>query len=176
MERFLIRDGKISSPGAEGPRRCPEGQLSPRVDSMSLSQLAARRLGWGFHTLRGGIYPDLRFRPRVVGVVAIWKVSDPGMGTYPPRVWRNLGVVPRGNSRRALAPGAPANQQSPSGVWVSTPCVAVSTRAICVFVPGLLKLHRYGRISDPGMGNYPPRVRRDLGVGPRSNSRRALAP
>ena len=30
--------------------------------------------GWGFHTLRGAIDPeDLIFRPRVVGVVEIWK-------------------------------------------------------------------------------------------------------
>ena len=37
---------------------------------MSLSQLAASQLGWGFHTLRGGIDPgDLSLRPRVVGVV-----------------------------------------------------------------------------------------------------------
>ena len=25
-----------------------------------------------------------------------------------------------------------------------------------VFIPGLLKLSLYGRISDPGMGSYPP--------------------
>ena len=37
-------------------------------------------------------------------------------GTYPPRVWRDLGVGPRGNVRRALPPRAPSNQQSPSGV------------------------------------------------------------
>jgi len=35
----------------------------------------------------------------------------------------------------------------------------------------------YGGISEPGMGTYPPRVRRDRGVSPRGNSRRArLAP
>ena len=44
---------------------------------------------------------------------------------------------------------------------------------ICDFVPGLLELWRYGRFS--WMGAYPVRVRRDLGVGPRDNSRRALA-
>ena len=65
-------DGKLSSPGPAGPRRCPEGQLSPRAGYMSLSQLATSQLGWGFHTLRGGINPeDLRFRPRVVGIVDI---------------------------------------------------------------------------------------------------------
>ena len=34
----------------------------------------------------------------------------------------------------------------------------------------------HGRISDPGMGTYPPLVQRDLGIGPRGSSRRALAP
>ena len=37
---------------------------------------AITQLGWRFHTLRGGTDPgDLRFRPRVVGVVEIWKDS-----------------------------------------------------------------------------------------------------
>ena len=41
---------------------------------MSLNQLATSQLGWGFHAMRGGINPgDLRFRPRIVGVVEIWK-------------------------------------------------------------------------------------------------------
>ena len=66
------RDGKLSSPGAAGPRRWPEGQLSPRAGSVSLDQLAASQLGCGLHTLRGGIDPgDMRFRPRVVGVIDI---------------------------------------------------------------------------------------------------------
>ena len=43
--------------------------------------------------------------------------------------------------------------------------------------PGDLPLRsRYGRISDPGMGTYPPLVRRDLGIGPRGNSSNELAP
>ena len=67
-------DRNLSSPGAAGPRRWHEGQLSPGAGSMSPSQYAITQLGWGFHTLRGGIDPgDLRFRPRVVGVVEIWK-------------------------------------------------------------------------------------------------------
>ena len=41
---------------------------------MSLRKMATSQNGWGFHTLRGGIDPgNLRFRPRVVGVVEIWK-------------------------------------------------------------------------------------------------------
>ena len=35
--------------------------------------------GWGFHTLWGGIDPgDLFFRPRVVGVVEIWREFSSG--------------------------------------------------------------------------------------------------
>ena len=44
-------------------------------------------------------------------------IPDPRMGNYPPRVRRDLGVGPRGNSRRALASLAPAYQQSPSTLW-----------------------------------------------------------
>ena len=62
----------LSSPGVAGPRRCPKMKLSPRVGSMSPSQSATSQLDWGFHILRGGIDPgDLRFRPRVVGVLNI---------------------------------------------------------------------------------------------------------
>ena len=36
--------------------------------------ISNKPVGWGFHTLQGGIDPeDLRFRARVVGVVEIWK-------------------------------------------------------------------------------------------------------
>ena len=61
-------------------------------------------------------------------------------------------------------------------VGVSTPCEAVSTRKICVFVPRLFEVQRYGSISDPEMRSYPPRVRRDLDVVPRANPRRVLTP
>ena len=74
MEGFLTRGWKLILPGFGRSRRCPEGQLSTRAGSMSLSQLATSQLGWGFYTMRGGIDPgDLRFSSRVVGVVEIWK-------------------------------------------------------------------------------------------------------
>ena len=74
MEEGLTRDGNLSSPGAAGPRRGPKGQLSPRAGSKSPSQSAITLWGWIFHTVRGGIDPgDQLFRPRVVGVVDIWK-------------------------------------------------------------------------------------------------------
>ena len=72
---------------------------------------------------------------------------------------------------------APANQRSADGVGVSTPCGAVSTRGITVFVPALSELQMYGGIAKPGMGTCPSRVRRDGGFSPRGNSRRErLAP
>ena len=71
---FLSGDEALSAPGVAGPRRCPEGQLSPRAGSMSLSQSATSQLCWGFYTLRGGLNTgDLRFRPRVVEVEDIWE-------------------------------------------------------------------------------------------------------
>ena len=67
-------DGNLSFPTAAGPRRGPEGKVSPRPGSMGPSQSAITQLGWSFHTLRGGFDPrDLRFRPRVDGVIEILK-------------------------------------------------------------------------------------------------------
>ena len=71
-------------------------------------------------------------------------IYDSGMGPYPPRV--------------ALAQQNPTNQRSARGVGISTPCVAGSTPSISVFRPGWLEMLTYGRISDPGMGPYPPRL------------------
>ena len=72
MEGFLTRGWEISSPGVAGLRRLPEGQLSARAGSMSPSQSTIIQWGWGFRILRGGIDPgDVRFRPRVDGVVEI---------------------------------------------------------------------------------------------------------
>ena len=73
-KNFLSGDETLSSPGVAGPRCCPERQLSPRAGSMSSSQSATSQWGLGFHTVRIGIDAgDLRFRPRVVVVVEIWK-------------------------------------------------------------------------------------------------------
>ena len=58
---------------------------------------------------------------------------------------------------------------------VSTPCGAVSTRGITVFVPVWLVLYTLKSILDSGMETYLPRVRQDLDVGPSGDSRSALA-
>ena len=39
-----------------------------------------------------------------------------------------------------------------------------------------MEMYIYGRISERGMEPYPPRVRRDLDLVPRGNSRSALVP
>ena len=60
-------------------------------------------VGLGFPHRAGGLDPgDLRFRLWAVGVVGV--ISSPEMGTYLSRERRDLDVVPRGNSRRVLAP------------------------------------------------------------------------
>ena len=64
------------------------------------------------------------------------RIFAPGMGLYPPRL--------------ALAPRTPAIQQSITGVGVSAPCGAVSTRGAAVFVPGVLELTRAGRYRPGG--------------------------
>ena len=46
---------------------------------------------------------------------------------------------------------SPANQRSAGGTGVFTPCGAISTRGIYVFVPRLSELKRCGRISNPEM-------------------------
>ena len=145
----------ISSPGGAGPRRWSEGQLSPRAGSTTLSQSATSQWpGLDFHTMRGGIDPeDHRFRPRVVGVVDIWKNFFSG-------------------DRTLSSPSPPAlhTNTSQSAIrwwgWFSTPCEAMSNRGNSVFVPGLSELHMYGRISDPGMGTIPPQGKRALCTSP----------
>ena len=53
----------------------------------------------------------------------IRRISEPGMGLYPPRI--------------ALPLRAPANQRSTRGIGVSTSCGAVSTRKNSIFVCGV---------------------------------------
>ena len=64
----------LSSLSPAGCRRWPEVQLPPRSGSMSLRQSVTTQFGWGFRTLQRGIETgDLRFHPRVIGVVGIWE-------------------------------------------------------------------------------------------------------
>ena len=141
---------------------------------MRNNQSATSQWSWGFHTVWSGTDRGYAFSSAVCWSCRYGRISGPVMGTYPPRVRRDLGVGPRGNSRRALATKAPTNQQLASAVGVSIPHGKGSTRATSVFVPGLLELYIYGQISHRGIKPYPPRMRRDLDVGQEGQSRRAL--
>ena len=99
---------------------------------------------------------------------------SPLLGLYTPRVRRDLDVVPRGISRHALAPQTQPISK-PMGVGFPHLRAGID-RGMTVFVPSLLELLMYGRIYDPGMGTYPPRMRRDLDVVSTGNFRCALAP
>ena len=80
---FWAGDGAVSSPGC--------------VRSTRPSQSAIGPCDWGFHTVRGDVDPGkLDFRPRDVGVVYVWKYSEPGMGPNPPRVRRHWEGCPEG--------------------------------------------------------------------------------
>ena len=94
----------LASPGAAGPRRWPQGELSPRACSMSLSQLATSHLSWGLHTLRGGIdLRDHRLGSRFAGNIDR-RMYYPEMGPKPPRERRNFDLSRWGNPHRPLAP------------------------------------------------------------------------
>ena len=86
-------------------------------------------------------------------------LSDPGMGHYRPRVALALFSSP---IRSAMGRWSWGFHTVRSGV----------DPEINIFVPGLSELYIHEGISEPGMGIYP-RARRDRGVPPRGNSRRA---
>ena len=97
MEGFLSRGWELILPGCGGTSALARGATLTARCSMSSSPSAIIQWGWGFRTLRGGIDPgELPRRPRVVGVVEIWKGSEPGIGTHLPRRRRELGVGPSG--------------------------------------------------------------------------------
>ena len=109
---YLQRYGRISDknssfPGVAGPRRWPKRQLSPRATSTSSIQSAITQ--WGYPVRLGFPHPAGRYRPgRYVYLSPACSICRDMEGlltrTYPPRVWRDLGVGPRGNVRRALPP------------------------------------------------------------------------
>ena len=68
------------------------------------------------------------------------EIYYPGIKHYPLHVQQDVDVGQMGNSRRELASQDSANQQPACGVGVSTPCGAVLTRTVSVFVAGLLVL------------------------------------
>ena len=72
----MIRGWDLIIPGCGGTSTLSrEATLAARWLHEPLGQsISNQPVGWGFHTVRGGFDPgELRFRPRVVGVVEILK-------------------------------------------------------------------------------------------------------
>ena len=96
--------------------------------------ISNQSMGWRFHTVRGGIDPgDHCFVPGLLGLYMYGRIYDPGLVSYPPRMSRDLDIVPRGNTRR-LYERQPINNR---WMGVEFRYGAVSTRGIIAFVPGL---------------------------------------
>ena len=72
-----MRGWELILPGCGGTSALTRGESLAALwlhEPQATRQSAIIQLGWGFHTLRGGIDPgDLRFRSRVAEVVEIWK-------------------------------------------------------------------------------------------------------
>ena len=60
--------------------------------------------------------------------------------------------------RVELSLRAPAKRRLANGIEIYTPCREVSTPDKTVFVLGLSGLDRYGHVSAPAVGPYPPLV------------------
>ena len=119
------------------------------------------------------------------------------MGPYTRLGRRDLHVVEDGNSARWLHEPQPIINQpvelgfpnragridpgdlrSSSGCWRFADSRAFVIRGWELILPGCGGTSTFARGATlyPEMGRCPPRVRQDLDVGPRGNSRRALAP
>ena len=74
MEGFLTRGWELILPGCSGTSALSRGVTLAACWLHEPQPINNHPVGLGFHTLRSGIDPeDLRFRPRVVRVVEIWK-------------------------------------------------------------------------------------------------------
>ena len=157
---FLSGDENLSSPG------CACSTYDPQP-------ISDRQVGTGFphragRFQRGGFpFPSPGFWSRRDVEGCLTGRRDP--------------ILPGCGGASTLARGqlclrARSTRQKPTnGVAVSTPRKAVLTRGTSVFVAGLLQSSRCETISSPGMRTYYPRTRRDLDVGQREDSLRALA-
>ena len=77
MERFLIWRWNVTLPECGATSTLARGETPTARWLHEHQPITNQSVGSGFHTVCGGIDPgDLRFRPRVVGVVEIWKEYD----------------------------------------------------------------------------------------------------
>ena len=105
MEGFVIRGYNPVLPWCGGTATLARGATLASLGLHEPQPNSNHPFGLGFPHLTGRPRSgDMRFHPRVVGDVDVRNMFYPGMRPYPPRVWRDLDVVPRGNSSRALAP------------------------------------------------------------------------
>ena len=134
---FLSGDGTLSSQGATGPRRWSEGQLSPRAGSMSSGLSAISQWGWG--VLGGIVLWGLRFRPRVVGVVEIWKDLRSRDGTISTPCAAGPRRGPEGQLFHRAGFMSSSHSETGPLSWSFHSVRAVSTREISVSSPSYWK-------------------------------------
>ena len=74
MDGFLTRKWELILPGCGGTSALARGATLAARWLHEPQPFSNHPVGLSFHTLRGGIDPgDLRFHPRVVEAVEIWK-------------------------------------------------------------------------------------------------------
>ena len=129
----MISDPEIGRYPLRVQRDFEADQWRGPLCTLALYETATSQWGWCFHTLRGGKDPsNLRLFSRVVEVVEIWmnfqsgKMTASSPGAAGPRRWPERHLFPRAGSM---------TQQPTSGIGVSTPCGAESTRGISVYAP-----------------------------------------
>ena len=104
VEGFLVRGWDLILLGCSAPSTLARRATLAARRFHEPQPVSNQPVRFGFPHRGGRNRPeDLRLRPRVVEVV-FGSSYDPGMGPYPPRVKRDLDVVPTGNSRHALIP------------------------------------------------------------------------
>ena len=97
-------------------------------------QINNQLMGVGLEHRSGRSLTGRPRRPRFVGFVDVPNKIRSGDGNKYLRVWRDLDVIPRGNSLRAVA-----RRLAVSGVEISTQCATVSTRGRTCYVPGVFR-------------------------------------
>ena len=116
--------------------------------------------GWGFHSMRSGVDPrDLGLGPRDTRVVHVRKDTDPGLGVYPPRVWRFFPPLVR-----LILPGwcwvyelqQISDQQT--GLGFPQHARRYQPRAVSVYISQVSGFEMYRRIVLPGIKPNHPRV------------------
>ena len=170
-KEFSSGDGSLSSPGAAGPRRWPEGRMSPRANCMIPSQSAKHPEELGFHTVRGGVDPgDDCIPPRGVRVVQVWEDFSSGDGNLSSPGCTGSIYDPQPISERPVEVVFPHRDAR----------IYTRDRSFCPQVVKVVKVSsefgsRNETISSPGAVGSPRRVRWNRDIVPTRASRCELA-